>query len=147
MTTKIQLDLQGLNALFPLGSEARADLSRAVTHSLIQRLAASDTQRLSDAHKAEVRAITSQTLIAMGIGIGTYSVNLDPRVRTAIESAAKEAVASQIQEAVKQQLADLPERVATVFAGMAWDSTRPIARDWVQQTVRAELANIKVSVS
>ena len=147
MTTKIQLDLQGLNALFPLGSEARADLSRAVTHSLIQRLAASDTQRLSDAHKAEVRGIINQTLVAMGIGVGSYSVNLDTRVRDAIRESVKGAVAAEIGEAVRAALVDLPERVKVAFANMTHDATRPLARDWVKQTVREELANIKVSVS
>lgn len=146
MSTKIQLDLQGLNALFPEGSEARADLSRAVTHSLLTRLVVNDAQRLSSDQKAEAKKVAQETLIAMGIGVGSYSVNLDTRVRDAIRESVKTAIAGEIQDTVRALLEELPGRVGVVFAGMTHDATRPLARDWVKQAVREELANIKVSV-
>lgn len=107
MNLKISLDHQALQALFPEGSEARAELSRAVVANLLQKIAVKDVKFL-DGHlrnKASIfvrEELERQGLMTPGTGWGPAHVKLPDATARAIRAVIEEQFGALLSTTAKE---------------------------------------------
>lgn len=87
MSIKIALDSAALAALFPEGSEARVELSRAVAMNLVQQLAVKEIKHLDNDFQSQARKyILDQIKSIVGSDPSFGRVELSSRLKAAIEA-------------------------------------------------------------
>lgn len=147
MSVNIQLDLAALNALFPEGSEARVNLSRAVAASLCERLAIKETKHLADEHKTALQKVVKETLTNMGMGTGWQGVVvIEDRVRRAIQEETqkdvKAVISTEIATAIHEQKGALNDRIEEIFTRRIDEAMGIKLRELVRSAVRDVLGKL-----
>jgi hypothetical protein len=110
---KLSLDTAALEALFPPGSEARVELSRAVVANLLSRLATKDLRVMSDDLRGIVKQQIKDDMAREGlVSRFTGTVQLSDQARSAIKDEVSNAFYAEIRSAVTDVWAEKETSIA-----------------------------------
>lgn len=108
MTLKISLDRAALEALFPEGTEARANLQRAVLTDLVGKLALKDTKYLgADLAEAARSAAAKENRALLAKHFGSNHMFLNEQVEEAVKKAVQTEYRSLVTDTVLALRANL----------------------------------------
>jgi len=140
MTTQIRLDAGALNALFPEGSEARVDLSRAVIAAFIERLSLKEANRMTAAFKGHVDQAVQKFIFDKNLGRidhrgSQLTDGFVDEIRATVRAEIGEAIKDEVRAGVKEKLPDVKEQVYVALHSAVGEETRKALRAQIQSSL------------
>jgi hypothetical protein len=142
-TVKLSLDPQALEALFPPGSDARIELSRAVVAAIVGKMALKDVKELDAKLAMQAKRAVSDT-IGAHFGVSAWgNVELPSKVKQAIydevNRQGSELISAQAKAFWDDSTGKLADRIASAIEYKTGLGLKPIIKDCVREVLKEGL--------
>lgn len=140
----IMLDRSAVESLFPEGSQARLELTRATMTTIIGQLTLKETKAVSEELKFHVQKIVRDVMIEQGIAEEAYRqhVTLSEKAKAGIKIAAMEAYSDAIRTETYAVLQETHGRVEKIVTSVIEHHTERGLGALVRRTLQDTLGKI-----